>query len=521
MGRRTSRTPRRRVQRLLASPFTFLAVCFSSGNPSSGSKPAIASSNPRSVVSEKPAKTPSSQHLQQQQQQPSQPQIQRQQPSPNPDSSVSGIPDDLDKLIPNSPNSPTPTVSPSLSPASLDALPSPPSTNSPLSRLLYKRPPSLTLQIPPAASSRLSVEEQNALGILPGSPTIVLEPYDLVALNTPTTASASSYRPLSSSASQRTSVYSFNGGVQTVTTPVHEKSQPPFTVFNDNASKRTSVIASSSPISPEEQTRAADTVENPTTPTKPAGVDSKRTTVVLSRASILSDITNSAGARIVNKRVSMQISTEAIDQIDIIAWSLLHRVDGTFAFPPSISQIEQSLEQDGREAIKEFSADLLHLIMQRLEVAQERFLDSMYAVHSQEVGKEAECDTVCFATHLYRDFIDPERIRSAAALMLDTYDEEDEDYDGDDDSSVSSQSEFGDSKPDYSIDDGSDVPDKRYLQYAAVWRRVAEEIDLEGPHTAAEWWSLAELKFRVMKARMRHSHIEEIDRYLQDVLEQD
>jgi hypothetical protein len=104
-------------------------------------------------------------------------------------------------------------------------------------------------------------------------------------------------------------------------------------------------------------------------------------------------------------------------------------------------------------------------------------LDDMYSKHAVTVGEHAGCSTDCFARHVYGDFFDFEQ-----------------DYENDDD-----EEETGNVR-------------HRYLQYAALWRRVAEEIDLEGPHMAAEWWSLAELKFKLMKARLRHSRVDEMER---------
>lgn len=266
------------MKRILTSPFILLAACFSSSDAKSSRRP--------SEKSEKNqlAKTVPERSIDEVRDTES-------------ESGASSIADEHEKLIHTS-------ESAFSTPASLEQLPSPPLTSSPISRLL-KRPPSLSVPIP-SPLSRMSVEEQNALGILPGSPTIVLEPYDLVALNTP--ASAEPGRAVSAGASQRASVYSFDFGVPVVTTPVHEKQQHPFTVFSDNASKRASVISFASPIDGELiENHVHDLVE--VSPTK--GADPSHTTVVLSRTSILSDITNS-GARMVNKRVSLQIPTDTI-----------------------------------------------------------------------------------------------------------------------------------------------------------------------------------------------------------------
>ncbi|KAK9460051.1 uncharacterized protein V1516DRAFT_608512, partial [Lipomyces oligophaga] len=228
------------------------------------------------------------------------------------------------------------------------------------------------------------------------------------------------------------------------------------------------------------------------------------TAIVVSRTSILLDVTNSRrSSRLVSKQFSMEVPTETISQIDDIIWGLLHRVDGSFAFPPSISTIKSALcrvypdstlyfHREGDTS--ESSADLVGTLTQRLRLQQEKFLDCMYSRHVQEVGGDMDCNTVCFTYHLYSDFISMENIR-IASQQLDVQDQKK--YD-----------------PTY-------IPDRRYLQYAALWRRIAEDIDLEGPHTAAEWWSVAELRFKVYKARMRNSRIEEIDEFFQRIVEQD
>ncbi|KAK9457657.1 hypothetical protein V1511DRAFT_494239 [Dipodascopsis uninucleata] len=83
------------------------------------------------------------------------------------------------------------------------------------------------------------------------------------------------------------------------------------------------------------------------------------------------------------------------------------------------------------------------------------------------------CPTDCFTAHLYKEFFKYENLGNA---------------------------------------EGPAVPYKRYLQYAAVWRRIAEDIDSEGPHTAEEWWAIAELKFKILKARVRYSTDDEVER---------
>ncbi|KAK9434480.1 hypothetical protein V1505DRAFT_403187 [Lipomyces doorenjongii] len=229
---------------------------------------------------------------------------------------------------------------------------------------------------------------------------------------------------------------------------------------------------------------------------------SEATTVVVSRPTILSDITNTGNRntgpvlKVVNRRFSVQIPNEDIKRIDAMVWQLLHRTD-TFAFPPSIAAIKSSVLQrhpsiqhyftrTDKQRTRDNMSDFLKLLTQRLFVQQERFLDDMYSKHAVTVGEHAGCSTDCFASHLYAEFFDF-----------------DQDYENDDE-----EEEKGNIR-------------HRYLQYAALWRRVAEEIDLEGPHMAAEWWSLAELKFKVMKARLRHSRIDEMERYLQQVLDED
>ncbi|KAK9363203.1 hypothetical protein V1504DRAFT_248483 [Lipomyces starkeyi] len=229
---------------------------------------------------------------------------------------------------------------------------------------------------------------------------------------------------------------------------------------------------------------------------------SETTTVVVSRSTILSDITNTGNRnaspllKVVNRRFSVQIPNEDIKRIDAIVWYLLHRTD-TFAFPPSIAAIQSSVHhrdpsiqhyfiRTDKQRTRDNMSDFLKLLTQRLFVQQERFLDDMYSKHAVTVGEHAGCSTDCFASHVYGDFFDFEQ-----------------DYENDDD-----EEETGNVR-------------HRYLQYAALWRRVAEEIDLEGPHMAAEWWSLAELKFKLMKARLRHSRVDEMERYLQQVLDED
>ncbi|KAK9388948.1 hypothetical protein V1515DRAFT_614446 [Lipomyces mesembrius] len=229
---------------------------------------------------------------------------------------------------------------------------------------------------------------------------------------------------------------------------------------------------------------------------------SETTTVVVSRSTILSDITNTGSRntspvlKVVNRRFSVQIPNEDIKRIDAIVWYLLHRTD-TFAFPPSIAAIQSSVLQRHPSIQHDFTrtdegrtrdnmSDFLKLLTQRLFVQQERFLDDMYSKHAVTVGEHAGCSTDCFASHVYGEFFDFEQ-----------------DYENDDD-----EEETGNIR-------------HRYLQYAALWRRVAEQIDLEGRHMAAEWWSLAELEFKVMKARLRHSRIDEMERYLQQVLDED
>ncbi|KAK9377429.1 uncharacterized protein V1513DRAFT_470243 [Lipomyces chichibuensis] len=229
---------------------------------------------------------------------------------------------------------------------------------------------------------------------------------------------------------------------------------------------------------------------------------SETTTVVVSRSTILSDITNTSNRnaspvlRVVNRRFSVQIPNADIKRVDVIVWYLLHRTD-TFAFPPSIAAIQSAVVQrhpaiqnyftrTDKQGTRDNMSDFIKLLTQRLFVQQERFLDDMYSKHAVTVGEQAGCSTDCFASHVYGEFFDFEQ-----------------DCENDDD-----EEEAGNIR-------------HRYLQYAALWRRVAEEIDFEGPHMAAEWWSLAELKFKVMKARLRHSRVDEMERYLQQVLDED
>ncbi|KAK9322909.1 hypothetical protein V1517DRAFT_322082 [Lipomyces orientalis] len=46
----------------------------------------------------------------------------------------------------------------------------------------------------------------------------------------------------------------------------------------------------------------------------------------------------------------------------------------------------------------------------------------------------------------------------------------------------------------------------------AAMGRVAEEIDFERPHVAAEWWWLAQIKFKVMKTPRRIAGMDELKR---------
>ncbi|KAK9448020.1 uncharacterized protein V1518DRAFT_375561 [Limtongia smithiae] len=264
------------------------------------------------------------------------------------------------------------------------------------------------------------------------------------------------------------------------------------------------------------------------------------TTVVISRPSILSDVTNTAGSgtpnvsrrssKIVNRRISLQIPNDVISAIDDAACTLLHQVDGTFSFPPSIAAIETYLfshkpeaavhfmRHDEERAGRMYNSDLLRLITQRLAVQQQRFLDDMYTSHDAMCRRdgrdvhETECDTVCFAMHLYGKYTTRERLE-LAALAAAHEDEDEEEVNASATAAVTEYLRTGNLS--------EQKRDLRYLQYAALWRHIAEESDLEGPHTAAAWWALAELRFRVMKARLRHSGIDETNRFLQGILEMD
>ncbi|KAK9370802.1 hypothetical protein V1509DRAFT_671604 [Lipomyces kononenkoae] len=220
------------------------------------------------------------------------------------------------------------------------------------------------------------------------------------------------------------------------------------------------------------------------------------TKLLVSHSPILSDITNCGNSsfrpflKVANQRLfKLQVLNEAINWIDEIVWDLLHRTD-TFSLPPSIEAIKSSVLQrhpsiqhdligpDKKRNCDNMS-DFVNLLTQRLAVQQERFLEDLYCMHTSKTGNYAVCSTECLATHIYGEFFDFDR-----------------------------------------YDDAKDIR-QRYLQYAALWRRVAEEIDLEGPHVADEWWSAAEIKFKVMKTRLRNSRLDERDRYLQQVLDED
>ncbi|KAK9241030.1 hypothetical protein V1525DRAFT_352329 [Lipomyces kononenkoae] len=220
------------------------------------------------------------------------------------------------------------------------------------------------------------------------------------------------------------------------------------------------------------------------------------TTEVSLRSPILSNITDSGNSRVrpvlkvANQCFTLRVLSDAVNWIDDIVWDLLHRTD-TFDFPPSIGAIRSSvlqrhpsLQQDLNGPDKKSTcnnmSDFLNLLTHRLAVQQERFLEELYCMHTSMAGNYAVCSTECLASHIYGEF-----------FAFDRYD-------------------------DYTADSR-----QRYLQYAALWRHVAEEIDLDGPHVADEWWSLAELKFKAMAAQLRNSRLDEKDRYLQRVLDED
>ncbi|KAK9479252.1 hypothetical protein V1514DRAFT_279083 [Lipomyces japonicus] len=217
--------------------------------------------------------------------------------------------------------------------------------------------------------------------------------------------------------------------------------------------------------------------------TEPAGSDNTvsdlptHTTVVMSRPTILSEVSNSS---ILNRRVSLQVPNSTISLVDLTIWRLLHRVD-TYAFPPSIATVKSSLLNDYAEHMscflrtengREYSSDLVKLIAKRMPAQLKRFLDILYGSHAPDFT--GDCDSHCFAGHIYND--------------LNVIDQRDA---------------------------------LKYLQFAALWRRIAEEIDMEGPHACEEWWYEADLKFKLVKARMRYSGVDEEQRYLQNILDND
>ncbi|KAK9468116.1 hypothetical protein V1512DRAFT_258770 [Lipomyces arxii] len=209
------------------------------------------------------------------------------------------------------------------------------------------------------------------------------------------------------------------------------------------------------------------------------------------RLSVLSDITNktpAAGTKIIAKRSSMLVPTDMIAKIDKIIWRFLHRTD-TVSLPPSIKAIETSIRlhhpaivghcrRADHTGAREYTSDMMRLISERLVIQQELFLDDIYSAHARDVGAVDDCSTECFASHLYYDFVNIETEHDQHRRT-------------------------------------------RTLQYAALWRRIAEEIDQEGPHTAEEWWPLAELKFKLIKAHMRYSRTDQMDRYLEQVMKED